>query len=564
MKTKLLVLIILCLSDNIHAQLQLTLYDEFCFKITPKLFGEGAGNNFIPSGNGGFIVVGSTKQSSIGTKQHHGMPMISTNGDTSWNDDAYIGKMNSDFVATNANIYGGTFAYDYNDIFNDIYPQSDGGFVMFGSSGSIDGDIQSPTACGMLLMKVDSNLNPVWSKPYGCATQCINPVSSYRTNDGGYIMIGVNNGLCGDIPTFYGLTPFEGDWIIVKTDSMGNKEWAKVKGSSNDEHSAVKILQDNAGYYYIIGQLQDGDHDCIPDNANWHTGILTGNDIYIMKLDSLGDKIWTKSYGGSDVDWVGASYYDSLLNRIIIGGGTRSTDFLFNGMQTFGGGDALLLTLDTAGSVKSKMVIGGSQVDNINSIQLRPEDHTYVLGINTRSNDGDMTGYCNHGIAYPDDLFICSVDTQNNFVMKYGVGTDGANNIVNMKYYNGFLYVSAGLSKYTPCVCDTNTTREKYVMRKYAFAPLGIIEPIKKYEDIKIYPNPSNGLINIEIPVEYIEGGNIEISIHDMQGNVIKEVEKKASIKMSLEIKNGKNGEYIISIENKKIQKFSRKIIIHY
>lgn len=49
-----------------------------------------------------------------------------------------------------------------------------------------------------------------------------------------------------------------------------------------------------------------------------------------------------------------------------------------------------------------------------------------------------------------------------------------------------------------------------------------------------------------------------------MQGNVIKEVEKKASIKMSLEIKNGKNGEYIISIENKKIQKFSRKIIIHY
>jgi len=563
MKTKLLVLIILCLSDNIHAQLQLTLYDEFCFKITPKLFGEGAGNNFIPASNGGFIVVGSTQQNHIGTKMHYGIPYVGSSNDTTWNYDAYIGKMGNDFVATYANIYGGSLANDKDDNFVDVYAQADGGFVMFGGSGSIDGDIQSPTACGMLLMKVDSNLNPIWSKPYGCAAQCISPVSSYRTNDGGYIMIGVNNGLCGDIPTFYGLSPFEGDWIIVKTDSLGNKEWAKVKGSSNDEIGWMKIMQDKAGYYYIIGTMQDGDHDCVPDNANWHLGVQTGYDIYLLKLDNMGEKIWTKSYGGSDLDGGGNFLYDTLRNKIIVAGATRSSDFLFTGVQTYGGGDALLLTLDTAGSVKSKMVIGGSQVDNINSIQLRPEDHTYVLGINTRSNDGDMTGYCNHGIAYPDDLFICSVDTQNNFVMKYGVGTQGGNAITNMKYYDGFLYMVGGLGKDAQCACDTSTSRPKYIVRKFAFVPVGINNIIINYDNIKIYPNPNDGIMNIEIPMEYSDVGNTKICIYSMNGKIVKKITKKNVTKISVDIKGCIRGTYIITIENKKIRTFSKKLFLN-
>src|SRR5665213_969713 len=64
-------------------------------------------------------------------------------------------------------------------------------------------------------------------------------------------------------------------------------QFQKTYGGSNNEMAESVVQTDDGGY------LMSG----------WTTSFGTGGDIYLVKTNSVGDTLWTKSYGGLQADY---------------------------------------------------------------------------------------------------------------------------------------------------------------------------------------------------------------------------------------------------------------------
>ncbi|MCH7761397.1 hypothetical protein IIA15_08395, partial [candidate division TA06 bacterium] len=98
-----------------------------------------------------------------------------------------------------------------------------------------------------------------------------------QTSDGGYIITGRTES--------YGA----GEWdvYLIKTNSSGDTLWTRTYGgTSRDEGRSVQ--QTLNGGYIIAGWTQ-----------SFGVGL---SDVYLIKTNSSGDTLWTRTYGGSAWD----------------------------------------------------------------------------------------------------------------------------------------------------------------------------------------------------------------------------------------------------------------------
>jgi hypothetical protein len=184
-------------------------------------------------------------------------------------------------------VYGGTDA----EYIAAIIPGSNGEFTLCGSTQSdIGGDISEPTQGGLdyWMIHVDNNGNKIWDKRFGgsLGEKCLHAIKTY---DNGYLLCGYTTSPAGgdvsEAPK--GLQDF---WI-VKTDSIGNKMWDKRFGGTNGSF-ATGIEQAPSNAYWIYGYTSSTD---VLDVTEPSYG---GSDYWIIKIDSLGSKLWDKRFGG--------------------------------------------------------------------------------------------------------------------------------------------------------------------------------------------------------------------------------------------------------------------------
>ncbi|HNP31965.1 MAG TPA: T9SS type A sorting domain-containing protein [Flavobacterium sp.] len=326
-----------------------------------------------PTSDGGYIVGGYSDA-------------ISSNGDF----DGWILKLNaSGDMEWQRKLYG----YNGDDYISDILQTSDGGYIVIGDSNSTNGLVNdNHGSYDIRVFKLNSAGVIEWKKSYGGSgyDRVGNPQGCYsiiQTPDGGYIFTGRTNSNNGDVTINYGLSEV---WV-VKINSLGTIEWQRSYGGSNNEygHSIIRTSDGN----YVVTAASSSTNFEVSGN---HGGL----DLWVFKINAITtDIIWQYCYGGTDSDaLLGSNVTETADGSLLICSQTFSTNGDALGNHSYGGEDLWILKLNSLGIKQWHKCLGGRNWDNCYSAVPTNDGGYMVFGenspdINTTGQDFDN----NHG-----------------------------------------------------------------------------------------------------------------------------------------------------------------------
>jgi len=266
-----------------------------------------------------------------------------------------------------------TFGGSLMDWGNSAQQTSDGGYVITGytySSGAGYTDLW--------LVKTDAFGNRVWDKTFG-GSSYDEGHAVQQTTDGGYIVTGYTESSGAG---------WRDVWLI-KTDADGNKVWDKTFGGQDDDES-FSVQQTSDGGYIIVGYAASG-HD-------------TSEDIWLIKTDASGNKVWDQTFGGS-------GYYRGASVEQTNDGGYILTAFT----AEYGAGnhDVWLIRTDASGSKVWDKTFGGTADDGGYSVR-QTSDGGYIVA-----------GWTNSRGAGGQDAWLIKTDSSGNEVWDKTFGGTG-------------------------------------------------------------------------------------------------------------------------------------------
>ncbi len=177
----------------------------------------------------------------------------------------------------------------------DLKQTSDGGYIITGKTmiSELNEDI--------ILIKTDQYGNQEWEKTFDVENGNDSGNSLEIDSDGGFIIFGTCTNLAGNT-----------DMFLLKTNSTGDSLWSRQIDvlSLDQDGKSVKTTVD--GGYILVGTTEvigvDGTH----------------KDIYMVKMDASGNKIWGKTYGSSTEDDDARCVIENYDNKYMIIGKTKS------------------------------------------------------------------------------------------------------------------------------------------------------------------------------------------------------------------------------------------------
>ncbi|MCP4133877.1 MAG: hypothetical protein GY754_23105, partial [bacterium] len=197
----------------------------------------------------------------------------------------------------------------------------------------------------------------------------------------------------------------DSDIFLVKYNSTGIKQWTRQTGSSaNDSASGMAI--DSDGNIYITGRT-DGSLD-----GNTNAGC---SDIFLVKYNSSGEKLWTRQMGSTGSDWAIGVSTDSDGNIYITG----QTDGDLVGNTNTVDSDIFLVKYNSSGVKQWTRQMGSSANDSPTEIVIDIFGFIYITG----HTCGNMDGNTNAG---DDDIFLVKYNLSGDKQWTRQIGTDKA------------------------------------------------------------------------------------------------------------------------------------------
>lgn len=220
-----------------------------------------------------------------------------------------------------------------------------------------------------------------WQKCIG-GSNTDNIKSVFQTADGGYVVSGSSRSTDGNAVGNHG----GDDELVVKLSSAGDVQWNKVFGGTSYEVGR-KLIQSTDGGYIFAGYSMSNNGDVSGNHGN--------SDVWVVKLNSSGDIVWQKSFGGTGQD-DGFDIVETSDGYVIAG---YTTSFNGNVTGNHGATDAWVLKVDYTGNLVWQKTFGGTGYDCATGIQ-KTSDGGFVFAGTTGSNDGNVTG--NHSTSSYD------------------------------------------------------------------------------------------------------------------------------------------------------------------
>ncbi len=414
-----------------------------------------------------------------------------------------------------------------NDAAHSICRTADSGYAILAYTESNDGDIPLSGTKGstdLWLIKIDTAGNVLWSKTYGSPAS-ENSIAVAVTPDNGFMLFGASNGYGDDIPFHHGTSQFENDWFVIKTDSIGNKQWVKVYGGSGDEDIFGSVLVANNAYY-LISSSDSKDYDC--DDTSWHKPLVnTDYDIYVVKIDTLGNIIWSKSYGGSNFEAAYKAIWDERDSSIVICGLSSSSDYMVNGGH--GDNDMLVIKVDKNGDFLWSKMLGGAKNEKFSKIA--KVNNYYAAYTSTLSTSIGR-----------DDTWLFILDSAGNEVTSKVIGGTSFDEQVQILSIESDLFLAGSSSSkyFTEGYTVGHEGPGAFVSRLYYFPTE--ITGVKENEQLfMVYPNPGTSSVNIVNSTKQA----IDLRVVDMTGNIM--LHKNISgDKEMINISNWPKGVYLL------------------
>ena len=233
------------------------------------------------------------------------------------------------------------------------------------------------------------------------------------------------------------------DVFVSKLDSSGNFIWAKSFGGSSS-HVGFSIAVDGSGNVYTTGFfVSTADFD--PGAGTTNLTSIGNADVFVSKLDSAGNLVWAKSFGGTSADIGRSIKVDSSGNVYTTGSFNGTVDFDpgagSTNLASAGSTDVFVSKLDSAGDLVWAKSFGGSSEDYGRSIAVDSSGNVYTTGSYNDTADFDPgAGTSNLNGNNMDDVFVSKLNSVGNFVwakrfagissdVGYSIAVDSSGNV---------------------------------------------------------------------------------------------------------------------------------------
>jgi len=199
--------------------------------------------------DGGYIVTGGT--SSFFSIDKVYLVKTDSNGETMWTK---------------------TYGDNYSNVGRSVWQTDDGGYFITGTTY-----VEYSAIGWVYMIRTDSLGNVLWTNTYDDVDEDLG-YSGQQTADGGYIVTGVTEKIYNN--AF--------DILLLKLTDNGIIDWVRTYGEENNSETSNCVQQTTDGGYIIAG-------------TKYTTN--SANQVFLIKTDSNGNTLWTRTYGGEKSDY---------------------------------------------------------------------------------------------------------------------------------------------------------------------------------------------------------------------------------------------------------------------
>jgi predicted secreted protein len=214
----------------------------------------------------------------------------------------------------------------------------------------------------VLLIKTDFYGSMEWNQTYGGFYNDLG-YSLVTTPDDGYALAGSTSSFGAGSADFW----------LIKVDSFGTMEWNKTYGTQKYDSCRSLVATGDSGYA-LLGYSTN-----VTSDDNRQRFRLGDSDIWLIKVDSLGNMIWNKTYGGVGSDSV-STIIETADGGFVLGCSTSS----------FGAGSAdfWLIKVDSFGTMEWNKTYGGLGIEYANSLVVADDGGYAMTGSTSTFGNG--------------------------------------------------------------------------------------------------------------------------------------------------------------------------------
>lgn len=492
-----------------------------------------------PTADNGFILAGSSLSGKTGTKT------ASNNGDL----DYWVWKMDANGKLDWQKSLGGSGF----DLLQSIKGTRDGGFILAGTSSSnqgMDKQLDSKGLSDFWVVKLDAKGQEQWQQTVGGSGQ-EDLLTVIPTRDGGYLLGGSSSSaktVISATTTLKTQSTAKEDLTLKTESTRGSMDYWIVKLDSKGNVMWQKTY--GGRYSDLLRSLEQtkdggfilGGYSNSPKSGDKTAASIGIGDYWVIKTDELGAIEWQNTYGGTGDNQLYV-VHQTADEGFIVGGNTNSPGSLtVKGGSVQSGSDFWLLRLDVKGEVVWSETYNYGKSDILTSL-VENSDHSFLVGGYAQSERGTMAkGLIQKEATGINDYIALKVNEKGEAVWEKIVGSGGEDILRKLISTRDGGYLLAGTSNASSSG-DKSTTlgsNDFWVVKlKDQLVPLEV------QSSIEAIPNPVSTFTNIIIGYEYEMG---TATVVDLAGRILQQF-TISSRTVPIDMSMYPEGIYIVNIK---------------